>query len=74
MVLGHSNNIELSAVNIVLGGSTSGLTAMVIKWAKPRVIFHWELHRHHITRNTKVSVRRASVVNRQLNATRIGLK
>ena len=39
MVLGHSNNIELSAVNIVLGGSASGLTAMLAKWAKPRIRF-----------------------------------
>jgi hypothetical protein len=41
MVMGHANNIELSAINIVLGGSASGLTAMCVKYSKPRLIF-WE--------------------------------
>lgn len=35
MVLGHSNNIELSATNIVLGGATAGLTSMLATWAIP---------------------------------------
>ena len=39
MVMGHANNIELSAVNIILGGSASGLTAMFVKYSKPRLIF-----------------------------------
>ena len=41
MVMGHANNIELSAINIVLGGSASGLTAMFVKYSKPRIIF-WD--------------------------------
>ncbi|CBY38981.1 unnamed protein product [Oikopleura dioica] len=41
MVMGHANNIELSAINMVLGGSASGLTAMFVKYSKPRLIF-WE--------------------------------
>ena len=37
MVLGHSHNIELSATNIILGGSASGLTAMFVSWARPHL-------------------------------------
>lgn len=37
MVLGHSHNIELSATNIILGGSASGITAMFIRWVRPHL-------------------------------------
>ena len=36
MVLGHGNNIELSSVNIILGGACSGCTAMMVKYFKPK--------------------------------------
>ena len=37
MVLGHSHNIELSATNIILGGSGAGITAMFVRWAGPHL-------------------------------------
>ena len=61
MVLGHGNNIELSSVNIILGGACSGCTAMMVKYLKPK--FHnWR----HGTRKPQEIV--AYSVRRNLSA------
>ena len=44
MVLGHNDNIELSAVNICLGGTAAGLTAMMVKLLKPQLKYYFEFH------------------------------
>jgi Amt family ammonium transporter len=37
MVLGHSDNIDLSATNIILGGASAGITSMLIKYGTPKI-------------------------------------
>jgi Amt family ammonium transporter len=63
MVMGHANNIELSAINIVLGGSASGLTAMFVKYSKPRLIF-WER-----VKNQKIEIKED---NPKINSLKVG--
>ena len=59
MVLGHSNNVELSATNIILGGTSSGLTAMTVKYFKPRIMFFYS-HRVKSHDETDEGLRRKS--------------
>ena len=44
MVLGHNDNIELSAVNITLGGTAAGLTAMMVKLLKPQFQYFYQFY------------------------------
>ena len=55
MVLGHNDNIELSAVNITLGGTAAGLTAMMVKLLKPQFQYFYQFY-NPLSRQRKTKI------------------